>query len=268
MILCARDPLGTVLLAAEPAPLAAALGRAGLETLATAVSSEAAVAALATTAADVWVAEAGRLTRAACEAVRSGAFADPLARPALLVVGRAGAAADDAALAMHAGAVAFLPAEALADAARVTAEVARVREAVHLRRLGRLAVAAPARYAERLAVPEGNALRFVPVTDVDAVHAERSHAVLHVGAARVAVRETLAELEARLDPAVFCRVHRSTIVRLGAVAALRSAPGGDYAVVLADGSVFSVGRARRATLLARLGVAAPAAAPGAQRWQG
>jgi two-component system LytT family response regulator len=69
------------------------------------------------------------------------------------------------------------------------------------------------------------------------------------------VRISLAALEARLDPARFFRIHRSTIVNLDHVIELRHVSHGDYAVLLRDGTTLKGSRARREELELRLGFA-------------
>ena len=61
-------------------------------------------------------------------------------------------------------------------------------------------------------------------------------------------------LEQRLDPGQFVRVHRSTIVRLDAIDTLHKAPGGDYEVELKSGRRLRVSRSRLDALEKRLGV--------------
>ena len=68
------------------------------------------------------------------------------------------------------------------------------------------------------------------------------------------IRERMQNLEERLDPARFFRIHRSTIVQLDRVEALLTASGGDYAVRLSDGKRLRVSRGRRDELARRLGL--------------
>lgn len=62
------------------------------------------------------------------------------------------------------------------------------------------------------------------------------------------LRETMNDIEARLDPEVFVRIHRSSIVNLERVRELRQLFGGDYTVVLHDGTQLKLSRARRERL--------------------
>lgn len=89
----------------------------------------------------------------------------------------------------------------------------------------------------------------VGVDEVDWIEADRYYATLHVRGEMHLVRETMASLEARLDPASFVRVHRSTIVNLRAVRELRRNPAGPLEVVLRDGARVEVSRSRRAAFV-------------------
>ncbi|MEM1054220.1 MAG: LytTR family DNA-binding domain-containing protein [Bacteroidota bacterium] len=110
------------------------------------------------------------------------------------------------------------------------------------------------RYTERLAVEMRGQIRVVPVEEVDFIQADGAYAEIHAGETVYVVRERMQALEAKLDPARFMRIHRSTIVRLDRVEALLTAPGGDYAVRLTDGRKLRVSRSRRDALAAQLGM--------------
>jgi two-component system LytT family response regulator len=93
----------------------------------------------------------------------------------------------------------------------------------------------------------------VPVDRIDYISASGPYAELHVGERTFAVRERMQQLEDRLDPDVFMRVHRSVIVRLDRIDVMLRSAGGDYAVRLKDGTELSVSRAKRDALEQRLG---------------
>ena len=116
--------------------------------------------------------------------------------------------------------------------------------------------AASPRPPDRIAVKDRGRLVFVPVDAIDWIGAEDYYAELHVGGATHLLREPLGELEARLDPIRFLRVHRSAIVNLARVREVESSTRGDAALVLDDGTRLRLSRGRRAAILARLGVAA------------
>jgi hypothetical protein len=68
------------------------------------------------------------------------------------------------------------------------------------------------------------------------IEGQGNYAKLHAGRATHLVRTTLSALERELDPARFARVHRSAIVALDRVRELLSLGGGEYRVVLTDGT--------------------------------
>ncbi|MGB3542925.1 LytR/AlgR family response regulator transcription factor [Rubrivirga sp.] len=109
-------------------------------------------------------------------------------------------------------------------------------------------------FLERIAVEMRGQTRFVPVLEVDYFVSDGPYVEVHVGDATHVVRERLQAFEDRLDPARFFRIHRSTIVQVDRVEALLTAPGGDYAVRLNNGTRLSLSRSRREAFEAQLGV--------------
>jgi two-component system, LytTR family, response regulator len=110
------------------------------------------------------------------------------------------------------------------------------------------------RKLDRMIVKSAGEIGFVKVSDIDWIEAADYYACLHIGSKRHLVRRSLAELEQDLDPAEFCRVHRSGIVNLQRVRALKLNPDGEYEVVLEDGTRVRLSRRCRKDLEARLGV--------------
>jgi two-component system LytT family response regulator len=120
--------------------------------------------------------------------------------------------------------------------------------------LGELAGARQGRFLERLLVPVGTKWVVVEVADVDWIEAADYYARLHcAGGKTYLVREPLAELEQRLDPARFFRVHRSAIVRLDRVAEVHGHLGSDPMVVLKNGQRLPLSRSRRRAFEQRFG---------------
>lgn len=103
----------------------------------------------------------------------------------------------------------------------------------------------------RFVVRSTKSVRIVEVSDVDWIEADDDYARLHVGGKTHLVRATLNALERQLDPAVFVRIHRSAIVRVGRVKELVPAAHGDYVVRLTDGTRLRLSRSYRE----RLGIA-------------
>lgn len=93
----------------------------------------------------------------------------------------------------------------------------------------------------------------VPGSTVLWIEARGDYVRLHAAGAAHLMRQTLGEVERQLDPAVFMRIHRSTIVRIAAIAQIRAGEDGKAEVVLTDGSRHSVGTSGRRQLKERLG---------------
>ena len=108
--------------------------------------------------------------------------------------------------------------------------------------------------SERLIVKSSGQVVFVKQSEIDWVEAADYYSCLHVGAKAHLLRRSMAELENELDPAIFCRIHRSAIVNLNRVRALKVGEEGEYAVQLEGWQTLRLSRRYRAQLQQRLGV--------------
>jgi two-component system, LytTR family, response regulator len=106
--------------------------------------------------------------------------------------------------------------------------------------------------AERILIKSSGEIFFLKAAEIDWIEAEGDYMKFHVGGRTHLMRETMARLEARLDPARFIRIHRSTIVNIDRLLKLTPSFAGEYAVVLQDGTKLKLSRGyheRIATLL-------------------
>jgi two-component system LytT family response regulator len=104
----------------------------------------------------------------------------------------------------------------------------------------------------RLAVKSAGLVAYVPVPDIDWVEAADYYACLHVGTRSHLLRQSMSELEKELDPRIFFRIHRSMIVNLRRVRALKVDDAGEYLVVLEGGRQLRLSRRFRKDLQSRL----------------
>ncbi|MBX6364431.1 MAG: response regulator transcription factor [Gemmatimonadetes bacterium] len=119
---------------------------------------------------------------------------------------------------------------------------------------GTAPAAAPAgRYLTRLLVRRGGRMTFVPVDEIDWIAARDYCVEVHVGRESHVLRESLTELERRLDPERFVRVHRSALVNLLRVREIQPYFNGQYVLILRSGARVMVSRRRRAALEHALG---------------
>jgi len=97
-------------------------------------------------------------------------------------------------------------------------------------------------YADKLAIKDGSSTTFVPVKNIDWIDAAGDYMCVHVSGATHIMRTTMKELEAQLDPSIFQRVHRSTIVNLARVEKVSSHINGEFHLTLTCGSSLKMSR--------------------------
>jgi two-component system LytT family response regulator len=123
------------------------------------------------------------------------------------------------------GAAGRPPARALADAARL-----------------------PGTYLERLLVREGGAVAVIPADKLDYVEARDDYVGLRAEGRKHRKQQTLAELEAQLDPTRFVRIHRSYLLNVERLARIELYAKDSRVAILRDGTRLPVSRAGYARL--------------------
>lgn len=119
--------------------------------------------------------------------------------------------------------------------------------------LGGLDRSAMRTYPSRLAIRSDGRVRLLDVDDVERIVAAGNYVEVHAGSKRHLLRETLAGLEARLDPQRFVRISRAAIVSIGHVREVQPLFNGDFVVLLKDGAQVNGSRRYRAALDRLLG---------------
>ena len=134
-------------------------------------------------------------------------------------------------------------AEAL-DEARL--RIARA-ERVPLSRVGETA-RTPGAHLERVLIRSGSKVDVIPIGRIDYVLARDDYVGFMVGGRELLKQQTLGDLEGRLDPGRFVRIHRSCILNLDRLARLDLATRHSYVAVLKDGTELPVSRSGHARL--------------------
>ncbi len=106
------------------------------------------------------------------------------------------------------------------------------------------------KWLEELWVPHRSELLRIAVSEVHQIDAERDYVRLHVGdpaqgpegSRSYLLLQTIAGLEARLDPEAFIRIHRSTILRRDNIRGLRHDGLGVWSAELQSGEALRIGR--------------------------
>lgn len=107
---------------------------------------------------------------------------------------------------------------------------------------------------EYLTVKSAGQVAFVSLPSIDWIEAADYYVGLHVGPKTHLLRRSITELEQDLDPAVFFRIHRSTIVNLNRIRGLKLNEDGEYTVLLESGTSLRMSRRYRRPLQDRLGL--------------
>ncbi|MGA2848789.1 MAG: response regulator [Terracidiphilus sp.] len=108
------------------------------------------------------------------------------------------------------------------------------------------------RTVEHIAVKSAGELTFLKMSEIDWIEAADYYSCLHVGAKSHLLRRSMAELDEELDQSVFCRIHRSIIVKLDRVRGLKLNENGEYDVLLHNGIRLRLSRRYWKQLQSRL----------------
>ena len=111
----------------------------------------------------------------------------------------------------------------------------------------------PTTYLDRIAVKSVGRIDYVSTAVIDWIETAGNYLSLHCGKDTHLVRETMSQIESQLDPRVFLRIHRSTIVRIEAVQSVEPLFNGDRSVALRDGTKLTLSRSYRERAKAVLG---------------
>lgn len=114
---------------------------------------------------------------------------------------------------------------------------------------------ATSQFASRVLVKHDGRMFFVKVADIDWIEADRNYVRLHVGSTAHTIRERISHMEETLDPRLFARIHRSTIVNLNRVREMQQWFSGDYVVILENGVRLRLSRHYRERVERQVGAA-------------
>jgi len=108
------------------------------------------------------------------------------------------------------------------------------------------------KFLERLVIKSGGRIFFLKVDEIDWIEADGDYMRLHVGSKSHLLRETMNDLNAKLDPEKFLRVHRSTIINVERIKDIQPLFKGEHLLTLQDGRRLKISRGYRDKLQALL----------------
>jgi two-component system LytT family response regulator len=104
-------------------------------------------------------------------------------------------------------------------------------------------------YISRLLVKDGEKEILLSVEKIEWIEAADYYCCLHVSGRRYMLRESISDLNDKLDPRQFVRVHRSSIVNLDQIREIYRDGQTEGTVVLTDGQKLRMSRAGRQKLI-------------------
>lgn len=104
---------------------------------------------------------------------------------------------------------------------------------------------AASRYEKLINVKDRGQIFRVDVETIERIDAAGDYMCIYTGDNTLILRETMKDLEKRLDPRTFQRVHRSTIVNLDQVRQVKPHTNGECFLVLGSGAQVKVSRSYR-----------------------
>lgn len=109
-------------------------------------------------------------------------------------------------------------------------------------------------YLDRIVLKERGRVRLLPTEEIRWIGAADVYVEIHTLSGETHLhRALLGEIEDRLDPQRFIRIHRSHLVRIDAIEELLHDSHGTYTAVLDDGTMLKLSRTYRERVQERLG---------------
>ena len=100
-------------------------------------------------------------------------------------------------------------------------------------------------WPDKISIKDGSEIQFIKVANIEWVDAAGDYMCVHAEGKTHIMRITMKQLEGMLDPAIFLRIHRSTIVNADGIVSAQTLNNGEYMLTLEGGSQLKVSRSYR-----------------------
>ena len=101
------------------------------------------------------------------------------------------------------------------------------------------------KYLDRLVIKAGGRVTFLKTEEIDWIEAAGNYIRLYIGKDSHLLRETMNNIQTKLDPEKFLRIHRSTILKIDRIKELQPWYHGEYVVTLENGKQLTSSRSYR-----------------------
>ena len=109
-------------------------------------------------------------------------------------------------------------------------------------------------YSVKLPVKLGNKVFFINVDDIKYIIASGYYAEIYTKDKKHLLRESLNNIIETLNPSVFCRIHRSTIINIKEIGELINSNYGEIDVKMNDKQMFRVSKSYKKAFLTKMGL--------------
>lgn len=106
----------------------------------------------------------------------------------------------------------------------------------------------PESYAERIVFKSRGRILFVSVSSIQWIGAEENYVRICTESESYLLREPIGRMEEKLDPQLFLRVHRSSIVNLQFIKEVRTETSGGSVIILLSGKRVPMSRSYKARM--------------------
>lgn len=97
-------------------------------------------------------------------------------------------------------------------------------------------------YPDNINLKMGSKILSVSTSTIQLISTDKPYSIIHTNDKKILDNKSLKEFETELDPNVFLRVHRSSIINATYVKELKSRNNGDYDATLQSGQVIRLSR--------------------------
>ncbi len=103
-------------------------------------------------------------------------------------------------------------------------------------------------YIERILIKAANRIYFIKAEEIEWIEAAGNYVDIHTGQETHLLRETMNNIEAKLNPSKFLRIHRSTIVNIDQIKEMQPDVDNNHIVILKCGKQITMSRGQREKL--------------------
>lgn len=105
------------------------------------------------------------------------------------------------------------------------------------------------RQKDKLLVNKGEKFFFIDIQDIIYIESNEKYAVVYTGSDKYLIRESMKNLEEKLDLTVFVRIHRCYIVNINYIKEIEKWTHGEFLITLSGGMKFRVSRSYKDNLI-------------------